>query len=148
MDHRIAGLSLISLVALAGVGCSSSTETSQTSNCVETSAVQLSSAADFSGRVDKVDLEDGFSPEGPLYQHDLWLTVAPGTAPNAGVVVGRTVPVFLQVGSAAPIASTACAVEVSDSVEVWHDASVIYGAAQAPPGAPAYSGTQVVIVRP
>lgn len=148
MHYRIAGRWLIVLMALAGTGCSDSTGSDGGGNCALTTVAFSLTPADLSARVSTVTFDNEIGPWGPLNQYNLWLTIAPSIAPNAGLVVGKAVPVFVQVGSTPVMASSACAIAVGDSLHVWHDATVVYGAVEAPPGAPAYYGTQVLIVRP
>jgi hypothetical protein len=98
--------------------------------------------------VSRIDYESGPVPAGfMLSQYVLWLTVPLGTTPNAGVTLGAGTPIFLRTGARAAVATTACAIRLGDRVELLHDQSVGYGAVQAPPGAPVYSGTQLVILR-
>ena len=102
----------------------------------------------FVAVVVRIDYEDGPTPAGfVLSQYVLWLTIAPATRPNAGVVLGRGVPIFVRSGAGTAAGATACAIKVGDRVEVLHDQSIGYGAVEAPPGAPVYSGTQLVILR-
>jgi hypothetical protein len=43
--------------------------------------------------------------------------------------------------------SSVAAIAVGDVIQVWRDASIAYGAVEAPPGKPCYTGTQVVLLR-
>ena len=69
------------------------------------------------------------------------------SAANAGVVLPLSAPVFLR--SNGGLATTdASKIRVGDQIQVWRDPiRVAYGAVQGPPGAPTYTGTQIVIVR-
>lgn len=100
---------------------------------------------DFIARVSQVHYEDGLSPMGPMSQYDLWLTISPATSPNAGLVIGRNVPVFVRSSAGTVMPASVCSIAQGDIVEVWHDQTVANGAVEAPPSAPAFFGTQVVI---
>jgi hypothetical protein len=63
-------------------------------------------------------------------------------------VDGRTAPVFLRSSGGTIAAYSACLIRAGDSVDVWHDGGVAYGSVEAPPDSPAYSGTQLLVVRP
>jgi hypothetical protein len=109
----------------------------------------ITTEPDFSGMVSKSEFEGGISPEGPMSQYDVWITVPPSSTANAGVVVGRSVPVFLR--SDASGLATACgkAIRAGDRIDVWRvPVLVAYGTVEGPPGAPVYEGTQIVINRP
>jgi hypothetical protein len=82
-----------------------------------------------------------------MSQYELWLTISPAISANAGLIVGRNVPVFVRSPAGTVMPASACSIAQGDLVEVWHDLSVTYGAVEAPPSAPAYFGTQVVIRR-
>jgi hypothetical protein len=107
----------------------------------------LSTPPDFSGLVTQVTLEEGNSPGGFVSQFDVWVSISPSSVANAGVVVGKSTPVFIRVQSGSLTSVMPDAIRAEDSVEIWHDKTVAYGAAQAPPGAPTYLATQVVILR-
>jgi hypothetical protein len=63
------------------------------------------------------------------------------------------VPVFARSGSGRLTAAKASDIRVGSIIEVWHDRSLSHGAVenvgvvQGPPGAPTYSGVQIVIER-
>lgn len=78
-------------------------------------------------------------------QYELWLAIPPSASANAGVVLTPDAPVFTRSGDTLRAASPRDIV-AGDSLLVWHDGRVSYGTVQAPPDAPAYFGTQVVIV--
>jgi len=63
------------------------------------------------------------------------------------VVIGAARPVLVSIGGELARATPADILP-GDSIQVWHDIAVAHGSTQAPPGAPAYSATQVVIVQP
>lgn len=90
--------------------------------------------------------EDFISPIGHISQYALWIGLPSGTRPDAGLVVGATTPVFIRMDGRLS-RTTGAAIMAGDLIEVWRDASVAYGAVQAPPGAPCYRSTQVVIER-
>ena len=104
----------------------------------------LSTPFDFSARVSQIDFEGGNSPNGPYSQYDAWVIVPPGASANAGVVIPTNAPVFVR-HNGQIFSSRVTNVKAGDLVEVWHDKTVGYGAAQAPPGAPVYAATQIVI---
>lgn len=106
----------------------------------------VAGAPGFEGVVASVHYESGNTPVGPMSQYNVWLTLPPTAGPNAGVVVTRGTPVFLQQDGVL-LRTTASQILPGDSIQVWHDASVAYGAVEAPPGSPCYVGTQIVIVR-
>ena len=106
----------------------------------------IKTAPQFAATVDKSTLESGNGPNGPYSQYDLWVIVLPGIAANAGVVVPASVPVFLRHDGRLD-ASAASVIHKNDKIEVWREPQVVTGAVQAPPGAPLYVATQVVIGR-
>jgi hypothetical protein len=86
------------------------------------------------------------SPAGYISQYAVWIGSRGAASPDAGVVIGSPTPVFLR--SRGKLTSvTAATIAVGDFIKVWRDASVAYGAVEAPPEMPCYTGTQVVIVR-
>ncbi|MEO8029199.1 MAG: hypothetical protein ABI765_00045 [Gemmatimonadota bacterium] len=141
-------LVLVGLTGLLLAGCSQRTLTGADPDCTTSLALLRSSVPDLTGQLESVFVDSGNTPAGPRHQHNLWLTMAPATAPNAGVVVGRATPVFLQRGSGAPVPVTACDLAAGDSLVIWHDGSVAYGSVEGPPGAPGYFATQVLVIRP
>jgi hypothetical protein len=107
----------------------------------------INTPADLSANVAKATLESGIGPEGPYSQFDVWLFVAPGAAPDAGVVMPTAAPVFVQRNGRA-YAADASDIRAGDRVDVWTVPDrVAYGVVQGPPGAPTYTGTQLVIHR-
>jgi hypothetical protein len=78
---------------------------------------------------------------------NVWVVIPPATTANAGIVVGDNVPVFIRLGTRPLATANSRAITVGDQVQVWYAGGAGYGAVQAPPGAPAYSAAQVVIVR-
>jgi hypothetical protein len=114
---------------------------------LEEASLVLTGPPAMTARVAKAEYEAANGPAGPYAQHNLWLIVPPGVMPNAGVVVGSHIPVFIR-RDGRTYAAEGGDVRVGDRVEVWTDPVFVgYGAVQAPPGAPVYHGDQVVIVR-
>ena len=105
----------------------------------------LSTSPDFTATVAKVEFESANGPAGPYSQHNVWLVIPPGTAPNAGLVVGKRTPVFVRTG-AGVFLSNPSGIKVGDRVEVWHDIQVAYGAVQGPPGAPTYTNLKQIVI--
>jgi hypothetical protein len=102
--------------------------------------------------VSSITIERGWTPAGfYLVQYDLFLTRAPATNPNVGVVLADTLPhptpVFERAGDGTLTPSTACAIKVGDVLDVWHTGNWALGAAQAPPGDTAFEAAQIVIHR-
>jgi hypothetical protein len=136
---------LIPLAAVVGIaGCSAADP--DPSLVQSGSTPVLTRAPDLTATVTMDTLQAGYTPEGYLSQYDVWVAIAPSTAADAGVVFGASTPVFTSTGGVLTRA-TAASIAVGDVIQIWHDATVAYGAVQAPPGAPAYSGTQVVVLR-
>lgn len=91
---------------------------------------------------------EGFVPAGFwLSQYEVWIAIPSGLQPNAGVIVAAGGPVYLSTNGVIT-ADTAADILPGDSIQVWRNTQVAYGSVQAPPGAPAYSAKQVVIVWP
>ena len=90
--------------------------------------------------------ENFYSPVGYVSQYAVWIGSYGVPRPEAGVVVSASTPVFIRERGGLTRA-TGAAINPGDVLEVWRDASVAYGAVQAPPGAPCYRGLQVVISR-
>jgi hypothetical protein len=131
-------LEVLSLGIAGAIGCTSATEP----------VLAISAPADFSAKVTQVQLANFNAPSGhAVSQYEMWVTIAPGTAPNAGVIFAASAPVFIRTSGDHLKAVSGASIRVGDQIEVWHDAGAGYGSAQAPPGAPAYGGVQVVIVR-
>ena len=55
-----------------------------------------------------------------------------GTRPDAGLLVGAEIPVFLRINGALS-RTTAAAISAGDRVQVWRQASVAYGLFKRPP---------------
>lgn len=103
---------------------------------------------DFVGVVTRNMHEDGWAPAGfYLDQYAVWVAIPPSDTGNAGVVVGKSTPVFVSNRFALARAENGASIVVGDSIHVWHDRPVAYGAVQAPFGAPCYFGTQIVVFR-
>jgi hypothetical protein len=134
--------SLPVLFALSASACGSATGPT-------TTTLVLLTPPNFVAVVTSNTLERGNGPAGYYSQHNVWVTIpsAIATEGNAGVVVGELTPVFIRAKDSTLVRSTAGAIRVSDVIQVWHDQAVAFGTAEAPPGAPAYSGQQIVILR-
>lgn len=130
--------SLLLFLLPAAAACRSTTAPAAT--------LALTTSPDFSGTVARVQSESGVGPGGAYSQYDVWVTVPPATSASAGVVVPRSVPVFVRAGGTVT-AARASDIRVGDAVAVWDDGTAAYGAVQGPPGAPTYTATQVVISR-
>ena len=132
---------LPALFALSATACSSATGPT-------TTTLVLSTPPNFVAVVTSNTLEQGNSPAGYISQHNIWVTIpsALATEGSAGVVVAKSCPVFVRVKDSVFVGATAGAIKVGDKIQVWHDQGVVYGSAEAPPGAPAYSGEQIVIL--
>jgi hypothetical protein len=90
--------------------------------------------------------ESGPTPGGYVSQYAVWIGNSGATSGDAGVVVGAGIPVFVS-SSGKLTRTTGEAIAAGDLIQVWRDASVAYGAVEAPPGTPCYIGTQIVILR-
>lgn len=108
--------------------------------------ISRTTEADFAGTVAKNEFESANGPAGPYAQNNIWVVIPPSRSANAGVVVGKSTPVFLRAGGELT-KSTASGIRVGDVIEVWHDPGAGYGAVQAPPNSPVYMGTQIVVNR-
>ena len=129
---------MLSLLLTAGAAACQSATAPDTS-------LLLSGAPDLVAVVSKTTYESGPTPGGYVSQYDIWVAVRPSTAADAGVVVGTSTPVFLS-RHGVLARTTGASISIGDSIQVWHDASVAYGAVESPPGAPCYTGTQIVIL--
>ena len=129
---------LLPLLLSGAAACQSATDSDP--------GLVLTGAPDMVAVVAQTTHESGFTPAGYVSQYDIWVAVPPSAAADAGVVIGKSTPVFLSTDGILTRV-TAASIIVGDSIQVWHDASVGYGAVQAPPGSPCYTGTQVVILR-
>jgi hypothetical protein len=90
--------------------------------------------------------ESGPTPGGYVSQYAIWFGSSGAMSADAGLVVGAATPVFVS-SNGKLTRTSAAAIAVGDVIQVWRDASVAYGAVEAPPGKPCYTGTQVVILR-
>ena len=106
-----------------------------------------SSQPDLAGIAAQVNHESGYTPGGYASQYDVWLRVPPDSVPGTGVVIGKSAEVFIEGTGGALTAATAADIQVGDQIEIWKGAGSVYGSDQAPPGAPAYSAVEVVILR-
>ena len=136
-DGRSFTLRPILLAALI-LGCGSGTEPDP--------ATPLTTPPDFTAIVFRSLYDNEQSPEGQLSQYDVWIGAPGAASADAGVIVGRHTPVFLRVGNTLS-QTTGASIRVRDTIDVWSDGSVAYGAVECPPGAPCYGSKQVVIRR-
>lgn len=138
---------LLPCVALgAFVACGTATPTAPCQP-IPVDMACLAGPPTFAATVTQITHEQGTSPAGPLDQYDLWLAIPPSATANVGVVVSKTVPVFLRRGTGPLMPSTITAVQVGDHVAAWVSAGADYGSVEAPPGAPAHFGQQLEIQR-
>jgi len=79
-------------------------------------------------------------------QDNVWFATPPDTAPDAGVLVGDSTPVFVSAHGSFRRSSPA-AIAIGEKIEIWTTGGVAYGAVQCPLYAPCYFGNQIVIVR-
>lgn len=131
-------LSTVSIVALSA--CSSSSPLGPPATLV------LSTPPDFSALVSKIAYESANGPAGPYSQFNAWLVIPPSSSANAGVIIATASSVFVR-HNGQIYSSSASSIRVGDQIEVWHNITVAYGAAEGPPGSPTYESTQVVIDR-
>ena len=139
MRTTICSASLPLLFTLGALACTSATGPT-------TTTLALSTPPNFLAVVTSNTPESGNGPAGYYSQHNVWVVIAPEVG-NAGVVVGELCPVFIRAKDNTLVRSTAGAIRVGDAIQVWHDQVVAFGTAEAPPGAPAFSGQQIVILR-
>jgi hypothetical protein len=133
---------LIGLLVASSVGCKRATDPTASASLV------LTRVFDYQGHVTQVIKECGNTPGPGGYgcQYAVWFATPPGTAADAGVVVGDSTPVFVGAqGSSSR--SSASAVAAGDMIEIWTDGTTAYGAVDSPPDTPCYMATQIVIVR-
>jgi hypothetical protein len=126
------------LLAALILGCGGGTEPD--------TATPLTTPPDLTAVVFRSTYDHEQSPEGPLSQYDVWIGAPGAASADAGVVVGSDTPVFLRTGDRLSQTSGA-SIKVGDTIEVWRDGTVAYGAVECPPGAPCYGSTQIVIRR-
>jgi hypothetical protein len=111
-----------------------------------TTTLELPEPPDLTAAVFQSTHESGYFPGGYVSQYAIWIGTPGATTPNAGLVVGAATPVFVR-SNGRLVHATAAAIRPGDLIQVWREASVSYGAVQAPPGQPCYLGRQVIIVR-
>jgi hypothetical protein len=127
------------LLASGAAACDSAT--------APATSLVLLRAPDFGALVIQTTYQSFFAPSGFwVEQYAVWVAIPPSTTANAGVVVAVSRPVFVSKDGVLARA-TADSISVGDSIQVWHDHRVGYGAVQAPPDSPCYSARQVLIVR-
>jgi hypothetical protein len=144
MRERVVRLAVPLAVVIAMSGCNNALSPAASSDL--SSTPPLSRSPDLTAVVTKDTVDAGYTPEGYSSEYDLWLAVAPSPAANAGVVLVASTPVFVSTGGVLSPA-TAASIKIGDVIQLWHDAGSVYGAAQAPQGAPTYASTQIVILR-
>jgi len=139
MRHQPARPSLFLALALSTAACRDSAGPVTT--------LAIAGAPDFSAVVTSTTYHEFFAPSGSwVSQYEVWVAISPSDTANAGVVVGAARPVFTSTDGVLQRV-TAGAITEGDAIQVWRDPTIAYGSAQAPPGAPAYHGMQVVIIR-
>jgi len=129
---------IVLLLTLVTTGCQDGTGPSTT--------LVLSGPADLTAVVFQSTHESGPTPEGYVSQYAVWIGSSGAINPDAGLVVGSETPLFAS-SDGKLTRTSAAAIAVGDVIQVWRDASVAYGAVEAPPGKPCYTSTQVVILR-
>ena len=132
---------IIFTAALAALGAMACRDTT-----APTTILTESGSADFEAVVIKITHESFFSPAGYVSQYDVWVAIAPSNHADAGLVLGASTPVFIS-NDGVLVRATGESIRFGDSVQVWRDSSVGYGAEQAPPDSPCYHATQVLILR-
>jgi hypothetical protein len=110
------------------------------------SALVLPGPANLTAVVFQSTHESGFTPAGYVSQYAIWIGSSGATSADAGLVVGAATPAFVS-SNGKLTRTTAAAIAGGDVIQVWRDASVAYGAVEAPPGKPCYTSAQVVIMR-
>lgn len=140
----------LSLLALVGVACNNA---SSPQTCFGSpQQVYLTTVPNFVAPVSLIRVERGWTPAG-FYevQYNLWLTRAPGTAPNVGLVLSDTTPnptpVFARAQNGTVSPTTVCTIRIGDTVEVWHTGRWVLVSAEAPPGDTAFEAVQVIVHR-
>ena len=106
----------------------------------------LSRPPDLTAVVFRSTHESGPTPAGVISQSALWIRTSGARSADAGVVIGDLIPVFVS-SNGKLTRTSAAAIAVGETIQVWRDGSVAYGAVEAPPGKPCYTGTQIVIMR-
>lgn len=140
--------SLLLALAVGTAGCRDSTAPASCSDSTATATtLPIPGPPDFLARVSSNTHREFFAPSGYwVSQYEIWVAIPPSLSANAGVVVGAARPVFAR-SCGVLERVTPAAIAPGDAIQVWHDATVGYGSVQAPSGAPAYGGTQIVILR-
>lgn len=139
MRERPCRIPLFVLVALGTTACTGTTS--------PTTTLVFSRTPDFVGVVASSTQWSFFPPSGYVFSgYDVWVAIDPSPTANAGVIAGDSIPVYVSHGGMLA-RTTPAGISSGDSIRVWHDSSVAYGTSQAPPGAPRYWATQVVLVR-
>ncbi len=132
------GRRLTMLLVLSAAACESATGPAV--------ALVKTTPPDFVGVVTRNMLEAGCTPAGGCGdQYAVWVAIPPSDTGDAGVVVGDSTPIFVSNRFGLARAASGGSIVVGDSIHVWHDWTVAYGAVQAPFGAPCYMGTQIVV---
>ena len=126
-------------LALGAAGCHDST--------APVTTLAIPTAPDFVAVVASSTHYEFVAPSGYwVSQYEPWVAIGPSQSANAGVVVAAARPVFL--GTSGVLERvTPAEIAPGDTIQVWREAAVVYGAIQAPPGSPSYGATQIVIVR-
>jgi hypothetical protein len=106
----------------------------------------LSRPPDLTAVVVRSTHESGATPAGVISQYALWIGSSNARSADAGVVVGAAIPVFAR-SNGKLTRATAAAIAAGATIQIWRDGAVAYGAVEAPPGKPCYTGTQIVIMR-
>ena len=131
--------SLFLALALAAAACRDSAGPATT--------LAIPGPPDFAAVVTRNTHHEFFAPSGQwVSQYEVWVAIPPADSANAGVVVAAARPVFSSANGVLERVSPAD-MTLGDSIKVWHDSTVAYGSTQAPAGAPAFRGLQIVIVR-
>ena len=146
-EHRCR-YSLLLALSVSAAGCPDTTAPALCGDGTAAATTQsIKGLPDFVALVTSNTHHEFFAPSGYwVSQYEVWVAIPPSLGANAGVVVAAARPVF--VSSCGVLERvTPAAIAPRDAIQVWHDATVGYGSTQAPSGAPAYSGTQIVILR-
>jgi len=143
----MASLRVFPLIAAISAACNNSAGPGP-GDCSPAPGTFSPTAPDFVATVSQITYESGHSPAGfDLAQYAVWLIVPPNTSPNAGVILGRSTPVFERPLTDGVRPTAACTIHVGDMLEVWHDWRWALGAAEAPPGDTLYVPTQILVRR-
>lgn len=102
----------------------------------------------FVARVVSACRETAVGPAvGPYSQVNLIVAIPPAKVANAGIIVSVRAAVYTQRGATQPFMASADAFMTGDELEVWHDGMPAIESSQAPPGAPTFHATKIVIHR-